>query len=296
MDDSNRPVVSESGAAAPRMTAESEPVSKQAAPPLAWRWWPYVAPLAVFMVVGSLEPTPAPHAASAAVESEEPAAEEHVPAPPPKPAWANLTAIEYRWYPLVYLVKIALTFGAMAAAWPMYRSFRWRLGRWAVLVGALGAVVWIGLCRLRLESSLLAWAGLADWADFGVRGAYNPLAELAGHPAWAGAFLLLRFTGLVIVAPVIEEFFLRGFLARLIVHPNWWSVPFGHVNAAALVGLTVFPLLTHPGEMLAALVWFSGITWLMVRTRNIWDCVVAHATTNLLLGIYVVASGDWRLM
>ena len=33
------------------------------------------------------------------------------------------------------------------------------------------------------------------------------------------------------------------------------------------------------------------ITWLMLRTRNIWDCVAAHAITNLILGIYVVVVG-----
>jgi hypothetical protein len=33
----------------------------------------------------------------------------------------------------------------------------------------------------------------------------------------------------------------------------------------------------------------------MLRTRNIWDCVAAHAITNLMLGIYVVAAHDWRL-
>ena len=38
------------------------------------------------------------------------------------------------------------------------------------------------------------------------------------------------------------------------------------------------------------------ITWLMLKTRSIWDCVVAHAATNLILGIYVVLSGTWRLM
>jgi membrane protease YdiL (CAAX protease family) len=38
------------------------------------------------------------------------------------------------------------------------------------------------------------------------------------------------------------------------------------------------------------------VTWLMVKTRNIWDCVVAHAVTNLLLGVYVVATGQWQLM
>ena len=50
----------------------------------------------------------------------------------------------------------------------------------------------------------------------------------------------------------------------------------------------------QPGEFLAAAVWFGMVTWLMVRTRNIWDCVAAHAVTNVLLGIYVVTWSSGR--
>jgi hypothetical protein len=52
----------------------------------------------------------------------------------------------------------------------------------------------------------------------------------------------------------------------------------------------------HPQEALAAVVWFGAVAWLMIRTKNVWDCVVAHAITNLLLGVYVVVSGEWWLM
>jgi CAAX prenyl protease-like protein len=100
--------------------------------------------------------------------------------------------------------------------------------------------------------------------------------------------------GLVLIVPVIEEFFLRGFLMRYVVNDAWWEVPFGQVNRAAIVVGTLFPVLYHP-EKLAALVWFSLVTWLMVRTRNIWDCIAAHAITNLMLGVYVVTQGEWRL-
>jgi membrane protease YdiL (CAAX protease family) len=78
------------------------------------------------------------------------------------------------------------------------------------------------------------------------------------------------------------------------MNPTWWEVPFGEANRAAILVGTLFPVLYHP-EKLAALVWFSLVTWLMLRTRNIWDCVAAHAITNLMLGIYVVAAHDWRL-
>jgi membrane protease YdiL (CAAX protease family) len=40
------------------------------------------------------------------------------------------------------------------------------------------------------------------------------------------------------------------------------------------------------------------VTWLMLRTKNIWDCILAHAVTNFLLGLYVVWMGGeaWRMM
>ena len=28
------------------------------------------------------------------------------------------------------------------------------------------------------------------------------------------------------------------------------------------------------------------VTWMYLRTKNFWDCVAAHAITNLLLGLY----------
>jgi membrane protease YdiL (CAAX protease family) len=72
-------------------------------------------------------------------------------------------------------------------------------------------------------------------------------------------------------------------------------VPFGDVTRTAIVVGTAFPMLSHLGEIFAAAVWFSLVTWLMIRTRNIWDCVAAHAVTNLLLGIYVVTQEQWQL-
>jgi CAAX prenyl protease-like protein len=96
--------------------------------------------------------------------------------------------------------------------------------------------------------------------------------------------------------PVIEEFFLRGFLMRFVVHEKWWQVPFGAVTRTALIVGTAVPMLMHPGELFAAFVWFSLVSWLMVHTRNIWDCVVAHGVTNFLLGVYVVMFDQWQLM
>ena len=81
------------------------------------------------------------------------------------------------------------------------------------------------------------------------------------------------------------------------IQPEWWEVPFGKLTwPAVLVGVGV-PVLYHcvPTETLAAVAWFGLVTWLMAKTRNIWDCVAAHAVTNLLLGVYVLAVGKWWL-
>ena len=48
-------------------------------------------------------------------------------------------------------------------------------------------------------------------------------------------------------------------------------------------------------EALAAIAWFSLVTWLVNRTGKFWDAVVAHAVTNLLLGIYVCTYSQWQL-
>jgi CAAX prenyl protease-like protein len=234
-------------------------------------WLVFVLPLAVYMLVGSIEPSPL------------------------EPGGRMLgLAIPYAAYPLVYTAKIALTLLAMALVWPGYWQFRCPPGLLAVLVGAVGIVVWVGLWRLS------AWLGLTPLLDklpgYGQRPEFNPLEQLAAAPAWAWTFLAIRFFGLVVVVPVIEEFFLRGFLMRLVVDQDWWKVPFGKTNAAAVAVSIVVPVLTHqPGEFLAAAAWFGMVTWLMVRTRNPWDCVLAHAVTNLLLGIYVVAWQQWAL-
>ena len=234
-------------------------------------WLVFVLPMAVYMLVGSIEPSPSE----------------------PGGKMLGLT-IPYSAYPLAYTAKIALTLVAIALVLPSYRQFRRPPSLLALLIGAVGIVVWIGLWLLS------DWLGLtrllAKLPGYGPRPEFNPLEQLAATPAWAWTFLAIRFFGLAVVVPVIEEFFLRGFLMRMVVDQDWWKVPFGKVTAAAVAVSIVVPILSHqPGEFLAAAAWFGMVTWLMVRTRNPWDCVIAHAVTNLLLGIYVVTWQQWVL-
>lgn len=237
-------------------------------------WLPFVLPWAVYMVLGTLEPRPA--ASDAAT------------------GWLS---IDYRFYPIVYSVKILGTLGAMLWMLPDYKKFPLRVSFWAPLVGLVGIGVWVGLCAIHLEQRCLPAMHLGWLVELGRRDAYDPFREMATLSPWcARSFLCIRFFGLVVVVPLIEEFFLRGFLMPQCIGADWRRIPFGAVNREALLLSIAYGILTHPAELVAAAAWFALVTWLMARTRNIWDCVVAHALTNLFLGVYVVASGDWQLL
>ncbi len=267
-------------------------------------WLVFLLPFVVYMLVGCLEP-------SAPVEGVKSA------------SWLDL-GIEYRHYPLVYSLKILLTVATMAYVFPGYRQISCRTSvgaqhqpealakenaespsltlrasvvRWVALsigLGVAGAAAWIALAiGQRDVQEHFGWSIGLD-----ARSAFNPLDErLIPSRAWAYGFLAIRFAGLALIVPLIEELFLRGFVMRFVMAADWWKVRIGSANRLAIVAATVIPLLTHPfSEAVAVAVWFSAITWLLLRTRNLWSCVAAHATTNLLLGIYVVATGTWWLM
>ena len=34
--------------------------------------------------------------------------------------------------------------------------------------------------------------------------------------------------------------------------------------------------------------------WWIIRTRNLWDCILAHAVTNGVLAVYVIVAGQWQ--
>lgn len=212
-----------------------------------------------------------------------------------KEAHEKATKIPYKYYPLLYSCKIGFTLLAILAAIPGYRYFAGRPGMLAVGVGALGAVIWIGLTKLHLEARLLEPLGLGAVIDMGRRPGFNPLAQI-DDKTWAYVFLAIRFFGLVIIVPIAEEFFLRGFLMRYVMNVDWPLIPFGVTDRLALIVGTAVPMLMHPAELFAAAAWFSLVTWMMLRTRSIWDCIVAHAVTNLLIGLWVQYSGDWYLM
>ena len=175
----------------------------------------------------------------------------------------------------------------------IFSQFPWTIDRWGWLVGILGAVIWIGVCGLDLERSLIDAFGLSDdWLP--KREGVNPF-ETYGTGVQRIGFLFFRFTLLALCVPIAEELFLRGFVMRAFEVEDWPNLPLTKIGRNGLIIGTVYGIATHPSECLAAALWFSLVTLLMVKTGKFWNCVLAHAVTNLILGIYVCLFGQWHL-
>ena len=104
---------------------------------------------------------------------------------------------------------------------------------------------------------------------------------------------LVRLLGSGLVIAAVEEFFWRGFLYRFLIAPAFTRVDPGTFAAAAFLAVAAVFGLEHDRWLAGVL---AGLAYgaVFVRTRDIWAAVVAHAATNLLLGLYVLSTGAYR--
>jgi len=128
----------------------------------------------------------------------------------------------------------------------------------------------------------------------------NPLV---GHPAGNTpptakndpVFLFFRIAISVIAVPILEELFWRGWLMRWLIDSNDFRRVALGTYAPLAFWVTAALFASEHGSFwdvgLIAGIVYNG--W-MVRTRNLWDCIVAHAVTNGALAAYVVLAGQWQ--
>jgi CAAX prenyl protease-like protein len=104
----------------------------------------------------------------------------------------------------------------------------------------------------------------------------------------------VRFIRLVIVVPLLEEIFWRGFLLRYVIRDDFTQVPFGTFTWKSFAIVTLFFGLAHWGpDFWPAILTGMLYNFVAYRTRSLASCVLAHAITNLLLGIYIMRTGQW---
>lgn len=104
----------------------------------------------------------------------------------------------------------------------------------------------------------------------------------------------MRFFGLALVVPLIEEVFWRGFLLRWLIDEDFEQVPIGAYTFGSFAAVTLLFALVHP-EILAAIAWGALANGVLYLTKNLWATIAMHMTTNLLLGLYVLQTREWFL-
>jgi CAAX prenyl protease-like protein len=126
---------------------------------------------------------------------------------------------------------------------------------------------------------------------------------VVGHPAGNTPpaskndpiFLFFRIAISVIAVPVLEELFWRGWLMRWIIDSNHFErVPLGAYAPAAFWVVALLFASEHGSFWDVGLLAGVVFNWWMVRTRNLWDCILAHAVTNGILAVYVIGAGQWQ--
>ena len=188
-------------------------------------------------------------------------------------------SLDERW---LYGVRTALVSLAVVWYWPKYselcRAANLRPARILSAV-AMGIVIFV------------AWINLDfGWLKFGESTGFVPL-NADGKILWA--HVIPRVLGAAILVPVIEELFWRSFLMRWLERSDFLTVVPSQIKMKSLVISSVLFALEHH-------LWFAGLVaglaygWLYMRTANLWYPIIAHATTNAVLGIWVIYTGNWQ--
>ena len=163
-----------------------------------------------------------------------------------------------------------------------YRDIRWRdLAEWrntliCVAAGALIFFLWINM----------------DWTTASLSPpGFDPtlLPGILGP----GVLLTARLTGAVLIVPVMEELFWRSFLLRYLVDTDFTKVAPGTFSWFSFSATSVLFALEHH-YLVAGLMAGIALNLLMYFTRSLSQCILAHATANLALGLYVMQTGQWR--
>ena len=188
---------------------------------------------------------------------------------------------------LDYLYPLRVAIGLLVLAW--YRQdymaglqnqlrgrsvFSWH----AVGVGVAVYVLWIGTSALS--------------APYAAEAPPDALSELA-TPLIA-VWIVGRVLGAVLVVPIVEELAFRGFLLRRLIASDFTKVPYDQWRWPAVLISSVAFAAVHQQWVGG---FAAGVLYAYAQKRRglLSDAIVAHAVTNALIAIQVLAAGHWSL-
>lgn len=191
-------------------------------------------------------------------------------------AGALVTGLFTSDFDYLYPARILLPLIPLWVFRSYYRDLRWSWSWTPILLGFLAFVLWVALEPPPTPEALATIP--------------NALAEMPR--AAALLWLASRVLGSSIIVPIAEELAFRGYLLRRLIDSDFTAVsPKQFTLVSFLVSSAAFGAL-H-GRWLAGVL--AGMIYAAAQYRRgeVSDAIVAHAVTNALLAVYVLAFGLW---
>jgi hypothetical protein len=172
------------------------------------------------------------------------------------------------------------------ACWPRELSLRPAQPFASVLVGAAVFVLWIlpdlmipGYRRNILFSNAI------------IGHVHSSLRPTSLHSPWILGWRAIRA---VLIVPVVEELFWRGWLMRWLIDMDFRRVALGtYIPFAFWITAILFASEHGPYWDVGLVTGVIYNTW-MIRTKSVASCILMHAVTNALLSAYVIIGGQWQ--
>ena len=123
---------------------------------------------------------------------------------------------------------------------------------------------------------------------------FNPVSIFGNQGVLYWPEIVLRFARLVVVVPFVEEIFWRGCLLRFLIDENFERLPVGTFSWFSFSIVTLgFALAHSPADWPAAVVTGALYNGVAYRTKSLSSCILTHAVTNLLLGLWIMSTKQW---
>jgi exosortase E/protease (VPEID-CTERM system) len=179
---------------------------------------------------------------------------------------------EFQW---LYPVRVIFTGLAIFLLWKHFNIKVLAPPLFSILAGIFVFLLWIAMVSPSIEGDRKFGENLFNAPDY-----------------WSTGWIIMRLLGSVIIIPIAEELAFRGYLFSFF--------PSDRVNKGTTKEIQWVPMVLT-SVLFGALHSFwvagtiAGCVYYLVKLRSghIWNAIVAHMTTNLLLSSYVLISGHW---
>jgi exosortase E/protease (VPEID-CTERM system) len=189
---------------------------------------------------------------------------------------SNALSARFEW---LYGLRFFAAAAALFCYRDSYRALDWRFGWRGLAAGGILFFFWIALDR---------------WSHVPANGAM-PFALSAAPAALRIGWIAIRSVAAMVTVPIAEELAFRGYLLRRLTAPDFELVRWRAVTWVALAISSVLFGAMHGQRWLAGTVAGLLYGWLAIRRGRIGEAVAAHAATNTLIAVYVLAFGQWQL-